>query len=116
MNSWPLLAIVWPDDVRFDHVAAWFRARSWQGIIDRYVGAVDGLLFRIHKPRVKEHAATARFYSGHKKGFGLSAICNARYIFTAGCISCPGRANVRTAWNITNVKSKVEILPDEYCR
>ncbi|CAM9344929.1 unnamed protein product [Discosporangium mesarthrocarpum] len=80
------------------------------------VRAADGLFIRIPKPRVKEYPAPARFYSTHKKGFGLDlqAICDARYIFTAGCISCPGSTNDRTAWNMSNVKSKVEVLPDEY--
>ncbi|CAM9810850.1 unnamed protein product, partial [Discosporangium mesarthrocarpum] len=81
--------------------------------MDRAVGAVDGLLIRIHKPRVKEHPAPARFYSGHKKGFGLNllAICNASYMFTTGCISCPGSTNNRTAWNMSNVV----MLPARYC-
>ncbi|CAM9414070.1 unnamed protein product [Discosporangium mesarthrocarpum] len=89
--------------------------------MDHCVGAVDGLFIRVHKPRVKEHPAPARFCSGHRKGFGLNlqetskrAICNARYIFTAGCVSCPGSTNDRTAWNMSNVKSKVEMLPDGY--
>ncbi|CAM9158272.1 unnamed protein product [Discosporangium mesarthrocarpum] len=96
--SFPDLALVWPDDDRLGHVF------------------VHGLFIRIHKPRVKEHPAPARFYSGHKKGFGLNlqAICDARYIFTAGCISCPGSTNDRTVWNMSNVKSKVEMLPDGY--
>ncbi|CAN0328167.1 unnamed protein product [Discosporangium mesarthrocarpum] len=85
-------------------------------IIDRCVGAVDGISIQIHKPRVKEQPTPAQFYSGHKKGFGLNlqAICDARYIFTAGCISCPRSTNDRTAWNMSNVKSKVEMLPDEH--
>ncbi|CAM9455838.1 unnamed protein product [Discosporangium mesarthrocarpum] len=110
INSCPDLAIVWLDNDRLDHVAAGFRARSRQGIMDRCVGAVEGLLIRIHKPRVKEHPAPARFYSGHKKGFGLNlqAICDARYIFTAG------EQNDRTAWTMSKVKSKVEMMPDGY--
>ncbi|CAM9284135.1 unnamed protein product [Discosporangium mesarthrocarpum] len=84
--------------------------------MDGCVRAVDGLFIRIHKPCVKEHPAPARFYSGHKKGFGLNlqAIRDAHCIFTVGCISCPGRSNDRTAWNMSNVKSKVEMLPDGY--
>ncbi|CAN0015698.1 unnamed protein product, partial [Discosporangium mesarthrocarpum] len=84
------------------------------------VRAVDGFFIRIHKPRVKEHPAPAWFYSGHKKGFGLNLrvtskpISGARCIFTAGCISYPGSTNDRTAWNMSNVKSKVEVLPDGY--
>ncbi|CAN0209299.1 unnamed protein product, partial [Discosporangium mesarthrocarpum] len=72
ISSFPDLAIGWPDDDRSDHVAAGLRARSRQGIMERCVGAVDGLFIRIHKPLVKEHPAPARFYSGHKKGFGLN--------------------------------------------
>ncbi|CAN0151923.1 unnamed protein product [Discosporangium mesarthrocarpum] len=115
INSCPDLVIVWLDDVRLDHVAAGFRERSRQGIMDRCVGAADGLSIRNHKPRVKEQSASARFYSGHKKGFGLNlqTIWDARYIFTAGCISCPGSTNDRTAWNMSNAKSKV-MLPDGY--
>ncbi|CAN0166490.1 unnamed protein product [Discosporangium mesarthrocarpum] len=70
--SCPDLAIVWPDDDRLDHVAAGFRARSRQGIMDSCVRTVDGLFIRIHKPRVKERPAPARFYSGHNEGFGLN--------------------------------------------
>ncbi|CAN0265310.1 unnamed protein product, partial [Discosporangium mesarthrocarpum] len=116
INSCPDLVIVWLDDDRLGHVAAGFRARSRQGIMDRCVGAVDGFFIRIHKPRVKEHPAPAWFYSGHKKGFGLNLqeIFDAHYIFTAGCISCPGSTNDRTAWNMSNIKSKVEMLPDGY--
>ncbi|CAM9329844.1 unnamed protein product [Discosporangium mesarthrocarpum] len=84
--------------------------------MDRCGRALDGLFIRIHKPRVKEHPAPSRFYSGHQKGFGLNfqATCDARYTFTAGCISCPGRTNDRTAWNMSNVKSKGDMLPNEY--
>ncbi|CAM9174619.1 unnamed protein product [Discosporangium mesarthrocarpum] len=78
--------------------------------MDRCVRAVDGLFIRIHKPRFKEHPASARFYSGRKKGFGL----NLQETSTLGCISCPGSTNDRTAWNMSNVKSKVEMLPDGY--
>ncbi|CAN0060380.1 unnamed protein product [Discosporangium mesarthrocarpum] len=53
--SCPDLGIVWPDDGRLDHVAAGFRDRSRQGIMDRCVGAVDGLFIRTHKLPVKEH-------------------------------------------------------------
>ncbi|CAN0377587.1 unnamed protein product, partial [Discosporangium mesarthrocarpum] len=49
-----------------------FRRQSTNGIIDRCVGALDGLFIRIHKPSKNEHIAPARFYSGHKKGFGLN--------------------------------------------
>ncbi|CAM9894422.1 unnamed protein product [Discosporangium mesarthrocarpum] len=77
--------------------------------MDRCVGAVDVLLIRIHNPRVKEHPAPPRLYSGREKGFGLNlqAICDGRYIFVAGCISRPGSTNDRTAWNMSNFKSKV---------
>ncbi|CAM9347827.1 unnamed protein product, partial [Discosporangium mesarthrocarpum] len=103
INSCPDLAIVWPDDDRLDHVAAGFKGRSWQGIMGRCVRAIDGLFFRIHKPRVKEHPPPARLYSRHKKGFGLNlqAICDARYIFTAGFLSYPGSTNDTTAWNMS---------------
>ncbi|CAM9376802.1 unnamed protein product [Discosporangium mesarthrocarpum] len=112
INSCPDLAT----DDRQDYVAAEFRERSKQGIMDRCVRAVDGLFIRIHKPRVKEHPAPARFYSGHKKGIvlNLKAICDARYMFTPGCFSCLGSTNDRTVWNISNVKSKVEMLPNEF--
>ncbi|CAM9528214.1 unnamed protein product [Discosporangium mesarthrocarpum] len=96
MNSCPDLAIVWPNNVRLDNFAAGFTARSRQGIMDRCVGAVDGLFIRIHKPHVKEHPSPARFYSGHKNGFGLNLQV------TSKCF--PG----------TCVKSKVEMLPDGY--
>ncbi|CAN0290072.1 unnamed protein product, partial [Discosporangium mesarthrocarpum] len=116
INSCPDLAIVWPNNDRLDHVAAGFRARSRQGIMDRCVGAVDGFFILIHKPHVKGQPAAARFYSGHNKGFGLNLqeICDARYIFTAGCISLPTSTNDTTAWDMSNVKSKVEVLPDGY--
>ncbi|CAM9191103.1 unnamed protein product [Discosporangium mesarthrocarpum] len=67
INSCPDLVIIWPDDDSLGHVAARFRASSRPGIMDRCVGAVDGLFIRIHKP-MKEHPV--RFYSGHKEGFG----------------------------------------------
>ncbi|CAM9982849.1 unnamed protein product, partial [Discosporangium mesarthrocarpum] len=41
------LTIVLPDDDRQDHVAAGFKARSKQGIMNRCVRAVDGLFIRI---------------------------------------------------------------------
>ncbi|CAN0062420.1 unnamed protein product [Discosporangium mesarthrocarpum] len=108
--SCPDLAIIWPDDDGLDNVAAGFRACSRQGITDRYVGAVDGLFIRMHKPRVKEHPASARFCSGHKKGFVPSLQVTSKL----GCMSCPGSTNERTAWDMSNVKSKVEMLPDGY--
>ncbi|CAM9415691.1 unnamed protein product, partial [Discosporangium mesarthrocarpum] len=105
-------------DDRLDHVAAESIARSRQGIMDRCVGAVDGLFIRIHKPRVKECPTPARICSGHTKGFGfnLQEICDACYISTAGCISCPGSTNDGTIWNTSEVKSKVKmlLLPDGY--
>ncbi|CAM9874803.1 unnamed protein product [Discosporangium mesarthrocarpum] len=67
INSYPDLAIVWPGNDRLDHVATAFRVHSRRGIMDRRVGAVDGFFIRILKPRVKEHPAAPRFYSGHKK-------------------------------------------------
>ncbi|CAM9362917.1 unnamed protein product [Discosporangium mesarthrocarpum] len=95
ISSCPDLAILWPDEDTLDHVAAGFRARSRQGIMARCVRTVDRLFIRIHKPRVKEHPAP-RFYSGHKKGFGLNL------------------QETSKRFNMPNVKSKVEILPDGY--
>ncbi|CAM9783927.1 unnamed protein product, partial [Discosporangium mesarthrocarpum] len=87
ISSCPELAIVWPYDDRLNQVAAVFRARSRQGGMDRCVGAVDGLFVRIHKPRVKETLLMLGSTQGTRRD-------------TAGCISCPGSTNDRTAWSM----------------
>ncbi|CAM9641520.1 unnamed protein product [Discosporangium mesarthrocarpum] len=112
INSCPDLAIAWPDDDRLTMLLQGLEHAAG----NRCVGAVDRLFIGIHKPRVKEHPSPARSYSGHKKGFrlNLQESSKPRYIFTEGCISCPGSTNDRTAWNMSNVKSNVEMLPDAY--
>ncbi|CAM9811694.1 unnamed protein product, partial [Discosporangium mesarthrocarpum] len=100
INSCPNLAIVWPDDDDWatlpqglGHAAG---KASWTATTIPDISLISlCITLPIVAVRVK-------------------AICDARYIFTAGCISCSGSTNDRIAWNMTNVKSKVEMLPDGY--
>ncbi|CAM9327338.1 unnamed protein product, partial [Discosporangium mesarthrocarpum] len=97
-NSCPDLAIAWPDDDRLDHVAVGLGHAAGKA---SWTAAPDVCLITL--------CITLPIVAVRVK-----AICSARYIFTAACISCPGNTNERTAWNMSNVKSKVEMLPDRY--
>ncbi|CAM9587651.1 unnamed protein product [Discosporangium mesarthrocarpum] len=99
VDSCPDLAIVWPDDDRLDHVAAGFRARSrkasWTAAQER-ICTTPCLSFEDQPRRLPDHL----MYHTPDCCRLCESICDARYIFTAGCISCPGGTNDRTAWNM----------------
>lgn len=65
--KWPTT----PEDVV--NTAAQFEKRCSVGVIRRFVGAMDGLLFiRTIRPTCKDTAEPNNYYSGHKKGFGMN--------------------------------------------
>ena len=63
----------WPDtDVDVVNAARAFKERSSHGVVDKCVGALDGLFIRLIRPTRKETAEQNVYYSSHKKGFGMN--------------------------------------------
>ncbi|CAM9682616.1 unnamed protein product, partial [Ascophyllum nodosum] len=72
MNKLSHLDCVWPSGYAVERAAAGFKDRSTNNIITRAVGAMDGLFIRLRRPSLRDHPLPTRFYSGHKKGFGMN--------------------------------------------
>lgn len=82
LNACKELDCRWPvgDDVAGN--AAKFMQRSSWDVIEKAIGALDGLFIRLIKPGSRDHAATHSFYSGHKKAFGMNFQVRRR------CLNC----------------------------
>jgi DDE superfamily endonuclease len=86
------------------------------GVLDKCIGAIDGILIKTRAPSKKETSRVTDFYSGHKKAIGLNAqvLCDAkkRVIFLS--VLCPGKTNDLVAYESSKRSSLVEGLPDGY--
>lgn len=72
LNACPQLNCTWPEGEDVVWAAGVFENRSSFGVIRKCVGAMDGLFIRMIRPTAKESAEPNRFFSGHKKGFGMN--------------------------------------------
>lgn len=82
------LACQWPSGDGVTQAAAGFKQRSTNEVITRAVGAMDGLFVGIRRPAVAQHSQPRKFYSGHKKGFGMNfqvSACEKYGPHTWGC-------------------------------
>ena len=76
------LACRWPSGDGVIHAAAGFKQRSTNEVITHTVGAMDGLFVRTRRPAVAQHSQPRKFYSGHKKGFGMNFQVSASEVWT----------------------------------
>ncbi|CAM9928625.1 unnamed protein product [Chrysoparadoxa australica] len=87
-------------EAEYAALARGFKARSSNGVMDKCIGAVDGMLVRIRVPTLKDSPTPVHCYNGHKKfcGINLQAICDYKYlppfIFHMYSASCHGLPHV----------------------
>ena len=96
--------------------AAAFKAGSARGVVDRCVGAVDGLSIKLQASPAKSTLNVQKFYSGHKVCYclNLQGICDARCRIIGASLNIPGSTNDATAWELPPVRRDVEALPCSY--
>ncbi|CAM9569288.1 unnamed protein product, partial [Ectocarpus sp. 4 AP-2014] len=105
LNACSALGCKWPVGDEVAREARLFKDRSSWDVIDKALGAMDGLFIRLIKPNFHEHAATHAFFSGHEKAFGMNF--QVRDGLTLNCfiiawtMNCPGSQNDRTAFKFS---------------
>lgn len=72
LNACNSLRCVWPTGEEAKKQGKLYKELSTNNVIERAVGAMDGLFLRIIKPKLRSHKFSNIFYSGHKKGFGMN--------------------------------------------
>lgn len=86
------------------------------GVLNKCIGAIDGLLIKTRPPSKRETVRGIDFYSGHKKAVGLNAqvLCDAKKRVVYLSVRCPGKTNDLLAYQASNLSSLIEGLPDGY--
>lgn len=80
VNACNALDCKWPySDEQVVKAARAFKERSSHGVIDKCVGALDGLFIRVTRPTRREVAEPNAYYSGHKKAFGMNFQVNVAF-------------------------------------
>ncbi|CAM9469835.1 unnamed protein product, partial [Chrysoparadoxa australica] len=113
----PQLSLKLPStEAEYAALARGFKARSSNGVMDKCIGAVDGMLVRIRVPTLKDTPTPVRYYSGHKKfcGINLQAICDHNCRFLGMDMREPGSVNDRKAWEHSGIDDWLSKLPDGY--
>ena len=109
--------IIWPSSDPHQALAAQrFASRSTNGVLDKCVGAVDGLFICIKAPSRRDSPCVIRFYSGHKNAYGvkLRAACDADCRFIGAACNTPGSTNDAMAWQHCDMKAKTSRLTRGY--
>jgi hypothetical protein len=108
------LSISFPEDHnKQQQMAAAFKAKSAAGI-DCCVGAVDGMLLWIERPRAADcergHCGSKKFFCGRKHKFGLNmqATCDADGRFLDVSISHPASTSDFLAFSTSKLQKKIE--------
>jgi hypothetical protein len=93
-----------------------FKKLSTNGIIDKCVGCIDGVLIRIKTPSVKECGSVKSFYSGHYAAMGLNvqASCDHLCRFNYISVAAPGGSHDLGAYSRIRLSQIVENLPTGY--
>ena len=94
---------------------AWDGLSSAFGVYHGAVGAIDGWLCCIEKP--KRQSNPTDYFSGHYQRYGLNiqAVCDANLRFIYISIKAPGRTNDARAYSrCLGLRRWVQSLPDEY--
>ena len=93
-----------------------FKKLSTNGVIDKCVGCIDGILIRIKTPSVKECGSVKSFYSGHYAAMGLNvqASCDHLCRFNYVSVAAPGGAHDLGAYSRIRISQIVENLPSGY--
>ncbi|CAN0478719.1 unnamed protein product, partial [Ascophyllum nodosum] len=114
MNKLSHLDCIWPSGAAVERAAADFKDRSTGNIITRAVGAMDGLFIRLRRPSLRDHPLPTRFYSGHKKGFGMNVqVKNAFCVEIEGCFTYTAQ-NDRTAFSCSGFSKLLRDLPEGF--
>jgi hypothetical protein len=109
------LEIKFPEDHAEQHrIARGFKACSPQAKFSNCVGAIDGILIWIEKPRQTDCDLTAcgpkKFFCGRKKKFGLNmqAVCDAQGRYLDISICHPGATSDYLSFFTSPLKHKLE--------
>ena len=115
VNACPLLDIKFPKDhVQQQRIAKRFQDRS-KANFACCVGAIDGMLVWIKKPKVKDcinvEFGPLKFYCGRKKKYGLNfmATCDDKCRFLDIEIRHPGSTSDCLAFATSNLKAMLEV-------
>jgi hypothetical protein len=110
------LAIKWPGGniVELDTLAYGFRLKSSHGIIDKCIGALDGMLVYTEQPKNVDNPRA--YFSGHYEHMGVNvqAVCdsNLRFIYIA--TAAPGGTPDITAYRDCDIGLLIDALPAGY--
>ena len=83
--------------------------------MDGHIGALDGWIPRMEKPRGVSN--TADYFSGHYQMYGLNiqAMCDPDLIFLYSAIAAPGKTNdIRAFSRLQRFTEWLEGLPDQF--
>mmetsp|Transcript_2840 Transcript_2840/g.5176 ORF Transcript_2840/g.5176 Transcript_2840/m.5176 type:complete len:413 (-) Transcript_2840:41-1279(-) len=116
MCEHPDLALVLPTtEDAFAQVARKWSVRSDSfGLMDGFLGAIDGWLCCMEKPTLMN---AADYFSGHYQRFGLNvqAMCDANLLFMYVGVAAPGKTNDLRAFNrLIELKNWFDELPPNY--
>ena len=78
------------------------------------VGAIDGVLVKVHRPSMKECGYNPQAsFSGHYMAHGLNvqAICDSDCCFTIFGVVAPGKASDQVAFEQTSIHQRIMALP-----
>jgi len=113
LASAPDLPIEWPtSEPARRSIASEFFAKSWDGVLSRCIGAVDGMFIKIKQPKKNPRI----YYSGLKQAFGVNmqAVCDVQLRFTYISVMCPGSIPDVTSYKNCMLPELVEPLPAGY--
>jgi hypothetical protein len=116
LMSHPMLTIKFPkSQEEQEQTAADFTSRSYNGVMNGCVGAIDGWLCLIRAPSAKECSGgnVIAYFSGHYMAYGVNvqACVDVHSRFTAVSINCPGKTNDAQAWTRWSLSKVIERLP-----
>jgi hypothetical protein len=97
-------------------VAVEFQKKSSFGVLDGYVGALDGWLCRIKVPLGKDTSKIRSYFSGHYQCYGVNvqAACDARCRFTYLSCRSPGGTGDTRAFHGTALNAFLQKIPRGY--
>lgn len=112
VNSCSDLAISFPRDHNQQQNIAREFAKCSQAGFDNCVGAIDGLLIWIHKPKDEDcgNIGPIKFFCGRKKKYGLNmqAVCDANCRFIDLSVEHPGATSDFLAFTTSSIKYDLE--------
>jgi hypothetical protein len=92
---------------------AGFKNISYSGVMDGFIGALDGYLMRIAAPSQAECGNVGAYFSGHYCTYGVNvqAMCDADCRFLFFALASPGKTNDIVALRKTSLSAWIESLP-----